>query len=43
VNYEAVLELRELSEGAGTELVIVRPPLVYGGLLRGCLVVFNFG
>ena len=28
--YEAELELRSLFEGTGTELVIVRPPLIYG-------------
>jgi nucleoside-diphosphate-sugar epimerase len=33
--YEAELGLRELAEGSGTELVVVRPPLVYGVGVRG--------
>jgi nucleoside-diphosphate-sugar epimerase len=33
--YEAELGLRELAEGSGVELVIVRPPLVYGVGVKG--------
>jgi nucleoside-diphosphate-sugar epimerase len=33
--YEAELGLRGLADGAGTELVIVRPPLVYGVGVKG--------
>jgi nucleoside-diphosphate-sugar epimerase len=33
--YEAELALQELAEGSGIELVIVRPPLVYGVGVKG--------
>lgn len=33
--YEAELRLRELLQGSGTELVIIRPPLVYAGNAPG--------